>query len=375
MNVTETPACPGMEARPEDLDRTRAAIAARELVGTASGYLTGEVAVHLPFEALGPYKNALKRYFSVEPWQRADAAALSELVAPHVESGWWEHDLGAGITLAHGIRDGRYELWVGGATAVAPSIFERAFAGPVVPEATPHPRKVRFAIGGTPRPGRWFRRTDPDPPPDPRVRRLFAEADVSDVMVAGDFVTVGITGSWEHRLEPLLALVTELFSRPGEVRSNGVRTRDELLREAGHLHPATSLEELHLLDPNDPDHCEVLTAALGQGDTKARRVAVAVLAEADDPSVQAEAVALGARDKSLLVRRTALDAAADTEDPAFRPLFEATLADPDPWMRWRAVRALGGIGVEASRVAVSALASDPEFRVRFEVAQVLRNDA
>ena len=116
-------------------------------------------------------------------------------------------------------------------------------------------------------------------------------------------------------------------------------------------------------------------AALGRGDTKARRVAVAVLAEADDPTVRAGAVALGARDESLLVRRTALDAAADTEDPTFRPLFEATLADPDPWMRWRAVRALGGIGVEASRAAVAALASDPEFRVRFEVAQVLRNGA
>lgn len=363
---------PGMEARPEDQDGTRAAIAERELVVTASGYLTGEVAVHLPFEALGPYKDALKRYFSAVPWKAADADALSALITPHLETGWWEHDLGAGITLAHGIRNQRYELWVGGASAATPSIFERAFNGPVVPEATPHPRKVRFAVGGTPAPGRWYRRSDPDPPPDPRVRRLFVEADVTDVMVAGDFVTVGSAGSWEQRLEPLLALVTELFARPGEERTSGERTRDELLREAGHLHPPTSLEELHLLDPNDPQHREVLSAALRGGDTKARRVAVAVLAEADDADARMEAVERGAGDSSLLVRRTALDAAADTEDPAFRTLFETTLADPDPWSRWRAVRALGGIGVDPSRDAVTALEADPEFRVRFEVAQVLR---
>jgi HEAT repeat protein len=53
-------------------------------------------------------------------------------------------------------------------------------------------------------------------------------------------------------------------------------------------------------------------------------------------------------------------------------LFETTLTDPDPWSRWRAVRALGGIGVEPSRDAVVALQADPEFRVRFEVANVLR---
>lgn len=365
---------PAMEARPADQDATRAAIAARELIATASGYLTGEVAVHLPFEALGSYKDALKRFFSAGPWEPAETEALSALVTPHLEAGWWEHDLGAGITLAHGIRKGRYELWAGGASAVTPSIFDRAFDGPVVPEVTPHPRKVRFAIGGTPAAGRWYRRSDPDPPPDARVRRLFAEADVTDVMVAGDFVTVGITGSWEHRLEPLLALATELFARPGEERRSGERTRDELLREAGHLTQPPSLEELHLLDPNDPHHRELLTAALSGGDTKERRVAVAVLAEADDPAVRTKAVERGTRDDSLLVRRTAVDAAADTADPGFRTLFETTLSDPDPWSRWRAVRALGGIGVEPSRAAVAALREDPEFRVRFEVAHVLREN-
>lgn len=363
----------GMEARPGDMDGSRAAIAERELMPTASGYLTGEVAVHLPYEALGPFKDALKRYFSPEPWDATDANALSALVTPHLATGWWEHDLGGGITLAHGIREGRYELWAGGATGTRRSIFDRAFDGPVVPEPTPHPRKVRFAIGGQPAPGHWYRRSDPDPSPDPKVRRLFAEPDVTDVMVAGDFVTIGSTASWEYRLEPLLGLVTELYARPDHEHTAGERTRDELLQEAGTLHLTTSLEDLHLLNPDDPDHQQVLDAALHNGDTRARRVAVAVLAEASDPLIRRNAVARGARDTSLLVRRTAIDGAADTADPAFRGFFEATLLDPDPWMRWRAVRALGGIDVGPSRAAVTTLESDPEFRVRFEVARVLKD--
>ncbi len=44
-------------------------------------------------------------------------------------------------------------LWAGGAGTVAPSIFDRVFDGPVVPEATPHPRKVKFTTGGTAAPG------------------------------------------------------------------------------------------------------------------------------------------------------------------------------------------------------------------------------
>ena len=48
-----------MDYPPDDLDTTRAAIAARDLVATASGYLTGEVAVPLEFEDLGPFKTLL----------------------------------------------------------------------------------------------------------------------------------------------------------------------------------------------------------------------------------------------------------------------------------------------------------------------------
>ena len=43
---------------PSDLDATRSAIAARELTATASGYLTTDIAMQLPFEALGAVQDA-----------------------------------------------------------------------------------------------------------------------------------------------------------------------------------------------------------------------------------------------------------------------------------------------------------------------------
>lgn len=358
---------------PSDLDASRAAVAERGLIVTASGYLTEEIASSLPFESLGPFKDHLKGFFSPLPWSDADAAALSDLVTAHIDGGWWEHDLGSGLTLRHGIRGGSYVLWVDGASGGTSSIFDRAFSGPVVPEPTPHPRKVKFAFGGTPSPGQWHRRGDPDPPDDPRVDRLLAETDVTDVMVAGDFVTVGIgaRSSWEARLEPLLALVTELFAAGHAGGVAPERTRDELLQEAGHTATLAG-EDLHLLDPNDPGDAARLAGALDAGDPRTRRIAVALLAESDDAALRDRALERGYEDGSRLVRRTAVDAAGDVEDQALRPFLERALGNGDDWIRWRAIRALGELGLRSSRRAVDAMTGDPEFRVRFEAERVLR---
>lgn len=352
-----------------DLDQSREAIASRGLVATASAYLTGDVASALPFEDLAEFKDLLKRFFSSGPWTEADDAALAVLVTPHVDDSWWEHDLGGGIILAYGLDEERFVMTASGAAAGAPSLFDRAFDGPVVPEATPHPRKVRFATGGIPAPGEWHRRGDPVD--DERVHRLFAEPDVTDVMVAGDFVTVGIDRSWEDRLEPILALVTELYGSD-EALEAPERTRDELLAEAGHAgHRAT--DELHLLDPNDPDHQTRLTAALDEESASVRRIAVAILAESDDVAMRDTAIERGLADGSLRVRRMALDAAGDAGAERFRTVFEDTATgDPDPWSRWRAVKAIGDLGIEPSRAVVEAAVEDDEFRVRFEAERVMR---
>ena len=103
-----------------------------------------------------------------------------------------------------------------------------------------------------------------------------------------------------------------------------------------------------------------------------RRVAVAVLAESQDAGVRLRAVEAAWADGSPVVRRTAIDAAAGTGDEAMRPLFETALAATDPWVRWKAVRALGELGVGPSQAAVEARRADPDFQVRFEVERVLR---
>jgi hypothetical protein len=361
-------------APPDDINSSRRAIAADELIAEASGYLTTEVAVHLPFHSLVPFKNLLKRYFSAAPWTREDAARLSDLVTAELDEGWWEHRLSNGVLMQHGFDHDRYVLWTTGGAESAPSVFDRAFAGPVVPEATPHPRKVKFDLGGSPSPGIWYRRGEPEADADSRVVRLFAEQDVTDVMVAGDFVTVGLApgSAWQDRLEPILAIVTEQFYMAGAAHHRPERTREELLQEAGHVVVTHRPEELHLLDPDDPDESAILRSALRNEDPRIRRIAVAILADSSDPTFSLDTTTTAYRDPSLLVRRTAVDAAADTEDPAARPLFESALTSDDPWIRWKAVHALGAIGLETSRDAVAELAEDEDFQVRLEVASVLR---
>lgn len=351
----------------------RTEVAARELVGTASDHLTTTVAVHLPFEAVVAFKNSLKRFFSAAPWTEDDAERLSRLVTPHLESGWWEHDLGGGLTLVHGIRDGRYVITVSGSPAATASIFDRVFSGPVIPTPTPHPRKVKFAIGGEPAAGVWHRRGEEID--DPRVVELMEDLEVTDVMVAGDFVTVGLiaSASWEDRLDQVLDRVTELFWT-GEAGHAPERTREELLDEAGHLTlEAIRPEDLHLMDPDRPDHRDLLVAALGSEDARHRRAAVVTLALSGDAAVSRAALVTGYRDESRLVRRAAVDAAADREDQAYRPLFEEALFDPDSWIRWRAVRAIADLGAEPSREVLALATADEDFRVRFEAAAAFRS--
>ena len=355
----------------DGMDATRAAIQDLELIGEASQHLTSEIAMHLSFEELGPFKDLLKQYFSRAAWTPADEARLSALVTSHVSEGMWEHDLGHGISLSHGVVDGMYLLRVEGGAPPVDSVFDRVFSGPVIPEATPHPRKVKFQIGGEPAPGIWHRRGEPVEDDD-RVVSLFMEDDVTDVMVAGDFVTIGLSSrsSWEERLDPMLAMVVELFW-DGQVSHQSQRTRDELLEEAGRLSiTEVRPEDLHLMDPDRAEHRALLVAALGADDARHRRAAVATLALSGDADVAKAAVVTGYREESRSVRRTALDAAADREDNMFRPLFEEAIFDSDPWIRWRAVRAISDIGIDPSEEQIILATADEDFQVRFEANAV-----
>jgi HEAT repeat protein len=200
------------------------------------------------------------------------------------------------------------------------------------------------------------------------------DLDITDVMVAGDFVTLGLQKAslWEERLDEILARVTELFWT-GEASSGPARTREELLDEAGRLSTAPArAEDLHLMDPDVADHREMLIEALGSDDPRRRRAAVVTLALSGQVEVARAALVTGYRDESRLVRRAAVDAAADLESEDYRSLFEEALNDPDSWIRWRAVRAIADIGVGPSRDKIALAAADENFRVRFEAAATFR---
>lgn len=354
------------------MDDTRAAVQDLGLVAIAAQHLTSEIAMQLPFEDLGRFKDALKQFFSRADWTPADEARLSALVTAHVPEGMWEHDLGEGITLTHGIVEGTYLLRVEGGDRKESSVFDRIFAGPVIPETTPHPRKVKFQIGGEAAPGVWHRRGEAID--DDRVTALLADQAITDVMVAGDFVTVGLgsRSSWEDRLDPVLERVTELFW-DGKESTSPARTRDELLAEAGSLSvQEVRPEDLHLMDPDRKDHRALLITALGADDPRHRRAAVATLALSGDSDVARAAVVTGYRDRSRIVKRAAIDAAGDLETDSFRALFEEAIFDGDPWIRWRAIRAIAEIGAGPSEEQVILATADEDFQVRFEANAVLQ---
>jgi hypothetical protein len=355
------------------MDHTRAAIQDLDLIGVASQHLTAEIAMALPFEELGAFKDALKQFFSRAAWTPADEARLSALVTAHVSEGMWEHDLGHGITLNHGIVENTYLIRVEGGPSTEPSVFDRAFEGPVLPETTPHPRKVKFLVGGNPAPGVWFRRgEDVD---DERVTEMFIDDDVTDVMVAGDFVTIGLSAraSWEERLDDVLDRVTTLFW-DGKSTHSPERTRDELLEEAGRLSVSeVRPEDLHLMDPDNAEHRALLVAALDSEDPRRRRASVATLALSGDHDVARAAIVTGYREESRIVRRTAIDAAGDLENADYRPLFEEAIFDRDPWIRWRAVRAIGDIGARPSEERIVLATADEDFQVRFEATAIWRS--
>lgn len=361
-------------------DGARARLVASGQVPAAVAHLTEDLFVRLAVEVVGPAKALLKQFFSDRAWTAEQAEELSALVtgASDDSTGWWEHELEGGFVLSHGFREGTYHIDVSGGaeTGRRGSPFQRTFAGPVVPEATPNPRHVMFHLGGPAGPSRWYGRGEE--PGDRRVAALLANEDVSDVLVAPNFVTVGLrrAASWEDKLDEMLDVVAELFWPPGDGREGGPRTftsRAEMMEEAGSS-PARTVEELHLLDPDEPSHRRRLEAGLRHEDGRVRRVAVAILAQASDRPAARAVLGRMAVDPSRLVRRTVIDCAVDAEEAELRGLLEEALSDADHWVRWKAVRGLRSLGVGSSAGALVALRGDPDFQVRFEVAAALRDE-
>lgn len=365
----------------------RAIVAERNLAAAAFGHLT-EAFMTLPFESLGPVKTLLKRYLSSGPWSAEDDDALAAAVGPG--EGWWERELDADVTLAFGWRDGRFQVDVHAAVAATPApTLDLDFDGPVVPEATPNPRTIRFGFGHPVHagPSRWYESATAAAD-DPSVARLFAEFDrVANVLVGPDFVAVGLRrpDDWETLLAPILAVVTEEFADPDETTSatpTGAAGGPAWLAGGSRPAPAgadrrlTRLErawrDLGALRPAEPaDLAQVLEAAAGP-DSARRQVAANLLREGD-PAAATTAWSRLVHDPVRAVRRAAVDAMVDAGREELRPVLEAALDDADAWVRWKALRGLAELGPAPSRSAIVARADDSDFRVRLEAAAALRN--
>jgi hypothetical protein len=336
-------------------------------------HLTSDALGTIDFAALAPVKKLLKRFFSDEPWTDDDDGALAELVGPG--NGWWRHQLDDDFELEFGWRDGAFRM------EPAPRQTSGAtFEGPVVPEATPNPRTIRFI---TPpihdRPSRWYE--SPVGADDARVSRLFADFDdVANVLVGPDFVAVGLRrpDRWEQLLDPILRVVTTEFvssardlapvAAAGGEATHESRSRSEVTGADGALERAW--KELGALRPDEPGDLERILAGVSSTDNATRQVAARLLVDAGAEIAEpAWAVLLG--DPSRGVRRAVVDAMVDAERPTLRPLLERALADIDAWTRWKALRGLVDLGVEPSRAAVVPLAGDPDFRVRLEAGRAL----
>ena len=389
------------------LDAARRLVVERNLVRAAFEHLTVDAFMNLPFEALGPTKASLKRFFSAEPWGPADDEALAAAVGPG--EGTWQHDLDADLVLEYGWDDGRFGVRVTSAASAAPAasveaegppppspsqpprpdLLAASFDGPVVPEATPNPRTIRFQVGPIHEgPSRWYESAD-RARDDPGASRLFAEfTEVANVLVGPEFVAVGLhrPADWERLLLPVLEVVTEEFTSPEGGGASGGAPRvmggpagagapGADVTAAGPGRRLSRLEQawrdLRSLRPADPADLAQVRAAAAGDDPARRQVAASLLREAAADTA-AEDWAMLATDPVRSVRRAAVDAVVDVGRQELRPLLERALDDSDAWVRWKALRGLAELGPEPSRAVIAAHADDPDFRVRLEATAALR---
>ncbi len=355
-------------------DACRRDVAASGLTPSAVTLLTRDALGKIDFADLAPVKTLLKRFFSADAWTPGDDAALADLVGSG--DGWWHHELGERFAFEFGWRAGAFRLELSPLRASIAATFD----GPVVPEATPNPRTIRFV---TPPihdgPSRWYESVaDVD---DPRVARLFDFADVANVLVGPDFVAVGLHNSagWEQLLDAVLRVVTDDFApaTPEAMsRAAGAAPRDPPPDAPSPSEPHTGTldrawRELGTLRADQPRDLDRLVAAVSANDAAIRQVASRLMIGADVDIAEAAWGRLLA-DASRRVRRATVDAMVDAGRTELRPLLERALGDADAWTRWKALRGLVELGVEPSRGVVVPLSEDPDFRVRLETARALR---
>jgi hypothetical protein len=371
-------------ANTDEVEVARRLVVQRKLMSVAFEHLTVDVLVTLPFDAWGPTKALVRRFFSAEPWTDVEAAALAEAVGPG--EGWWSRTLDDEVTLEYGWRDGRFTILLSTTALPPPAAIDdppsAPFDGLVVPEATADPRTIRFRTGpiddGE---SLWF-----ESPASAqaywRAARLFDQfPEVTNVLIGPDFVAVSLRSAsqWERLLGRVLATVAVVFEEAVPAleprwMQEPVTSGDRRRRAAGSSRTTRLAQvwaELGPLRPADPRDLETLITASHGEDPFRRQVAASLLLEAD-PAVAAKHWERLLADSSDAVRRATADAMANAGREELRPLLERALGDGDGWVRQKALGGLLELGPEPSRDAIVALADDPDFRVRLEVAKFLQ---
>jgi len=359
-------------------------MADHNLVPVAFEHLTVDALITLPFDARGPTKTLVRRFFSAEPWTDIEAGALAEAVGPG--EGWWSRPLDDEVTLEYGWRDGHFTILVSSTALPPPAATDdpppATVDGPVVTEATPDPRTIRFRMGRVhDGQGLWF-----ESPASAqaywRAARLFdLFPEVANVLIGPDFVAVSLrrASDWERLLGDVLATVAGVFEEVApslEPRwMQDSVTSDDPPPSAASMTRSARLAhvwaELRPLRPTDARDLEALITASHGEDPVRRQVVASLLLEAD-PAVAAKHWERLLADPSHAVRRATADAMANAGRDDLRPLLERALGDDDGWVRLKALGGLVELGPEPSRDAIVALARDPDFRVRLEVANFSR---
>jgi hypothetical protein len=359
-------------------------VAERSLVSVAFGHLTTDALIDLPFDARERTKALVRRFFSAEPWTDVEADALAEALGPG--EGWWSQALDDEVTLEYGWRDGRFAILLRVTARSTPTATDEpppaTFDGLVVAEETADPRTIRFRTGPTLNGESPGFESPARAPAYWRAARLFDQApEVANVTVGPDFVAVSLrrASDWKRLHGQVLATVAGVFEEavpalePSWIQDPV--TSDDRGRRAASSSRTTRLAhvwaELGALQPVDAHDLEALITASHAEDPLRRQVAASLLLNAD-PAVAAEHWERLLADPSPRVRRATVDAMANAGREGLRLLLERALGDGDGWVRQKALGGLVDLDPEPSRDAIVALADDPDFRVRLEVANFLR---
>jgi hypothetical protein len=332
-------------------------------------------------------RTMLRRYFSDAPWRIDDDSALASIVGPG--EGWRTLELGQDLAIGFGWKAGsfRVEAELGehaadgdsaeptvdldrdpavvAAAGDAPSGDDAVtdlgdtFEGPVVAEAQPVNRTVRFLTGaGTGGASGWIPRGTAGI--DPKLAAIFARfAEVSAVMPGPGCFTIEVDdgAQWEDVLLPLLVHLAD------HVAAARVKESDRGEERAR--------AEFETFDPKTPRGVAKIRDALSSPDAVTRQLAVATIGEAD-PFAAERAWRAALDDAARNVRRAASRAMAAARRESLRPLLERAAGDQDACTRYFAVRGLHALGAGASRAVIERLRRDGDMRVRVAAEQALR---